>query len=213
MTRIAIVVEGPTELEFVSRVLAPSLWEQEVYLFPTLIGSSGGDVSIAKLAADMVSNLSYFDFVTSLIDFYGFRSKGSLTIDALEECINVEIGRRIHRPEVQLRAFAYVQLYEFEGLLFSETNAFARTLIVPGGCVEQLQTIRSGFPTPEHINDSRVTAPSKRIESVIPRYVKRVDGPLVAEEIGLNAIRRECPRFNVWITRMESLTNALPANR
>ena len=210
MTRIAIVVEGPTELEFVNKVLAPSLWEQEVYLFPMVIGFSGGDVSVDKLVADMVSNLRDFDYVTSLVDFYGFRGKGSLTIDALEERINAEIGRRIHRPEIQLQAFAYVQQYEFEGLLFSDTNVFARTLIVPDGCVEQLQSIRSGFPTPEHINDSRVTAPSKRIESVMPRYIKRVEGPLVAEEIGLNVIRCQCPRFNAWVSRMESLSNAQP---
>ena len=213
MTRIAVVVEGPTEREFVSKVLAPSLWEQGVYLFPSLLGNSGGDVSVVKLAEDMVSSLASFDYVTSLVDFYGFRGKGEMTIDALEECIDTEVDRRIHRPHAHSRVFAYVQLYEFEGLLFSDTNAFERAIIVPDGCVEQLRTIRAGFQTPEDINDSPVTAPSKRLVNLIPQYVKRVQGPLVAEEVGLDVIRSECPRFNDWVTRMESLGNTLPRDR
>ncbi len=205
MTRIAIVVEGQTEREFVSKVLAPSLWERQVYLYPSLLGPSGGDVSVDRLAADMVSVLTSYDYVTSLVDFYGFRGKGSLTIDALEERINEEVNRRIRRPEVQRRVFAYVQSHEFEGLLFSDVSAFVRALIVPNEIIAELETVRSQFPTPEDINDSCITAPSKRIENLIPRYDKQANGFLIAQEIGLSVIRRECPRFNAWVTRLESL--------
>ena len=213
MVRIAIVVEGQTEFEFVSRVLAPGLWEGEVYLFPSLIGRRGGNVSVDSLAADMVGRISSFDYVTSLVDFYGFRGKGDLTCDALEEHINAAVAGRVHRPQVQPRVFAYVQQYEFEGLPFSNVNVFESELIAPDECVEQLRTIRENVSSPEDINDSSDTAPSKRISSLIPNYNKRIDGPLLAGEIGLETIRRECPRFNAWVTRMESLDNTLSRDR
>ena len=208
MTRVAIVVEGQTERDFVNRVLAPNVWEREIYPFPFIIGRAGGNVSVERLASDMADYYWNHDYVTCLVDFYGFRGKGNLTIDDLEERINAEVGRRIRRTETQSRVFAYVQLHEFEGLLFSDVSAFDRAIITPAGCIEQLRTIRENFPTPEHINDNPDTAPSKRIANVIPRYRKSVNGPIIAEEIGLNAIRAECPRFDAWVERMEALGDA-----
>jgi hypothetical protein len=67
--------------------------------------------------------------------------------------------------------------------------------------------MRSQFKTPEDINDSSETAPSKRIMSVIPRYNKVVNGSLIAEAIGLDIIRAECPRFNDWLSHVELLRN------
>ena len=92
-------------------------------------------------------------------------------------------------------------------------SAFESELIAPDECVEQLRIIRENFSTPEDINDSSDTAPSKRISNLIPDYNKRIDGPLLAEEIGLSTIRAECPRFNSWIMRMESLSDTLTADR
>ena len=65
--------------------------------------------------------------------------------------------------------------------------------------------IRGQFETPEDINDNPETAPSKRIAGAIPRYNKRLHGPLLTKEISLEIIRDECPRFNDWMTRLESL--------
>ena len=107
-------------------------------------------------------------------------------------------------------AFAYVQQYEFEALLFSDAGAFS---ILPGISNEQVARLRAmrnqfQFPTPEDINDSPDTAPSKRIANVIPRYNKRANGYVVALEIGLPAIRDACPRFDAWLARLESLAGA-----
>jgi hypothetical protein len=38
-----------------------------------------------------------------------------------------------------------------------------------------------------------------------PRYKKPLHGSLIASEIGLPRIRGECPHFNDWMTRLESL--------
>ena len=172
---------------------------------PILLGGGGGDVTVERLASDMANLYWSFEFVTSLVDFYGFRGKGSATPDELEKIIDEKINSNIQRSWDQTRVFSYVQQHEFEGLLFSDVSVFAGLIDVPDGAVEALRTIRSRFPTPEDINDSSDTAPSKRIVKLIPRYQKVVDGYVVAKEIGLDAICAECPRFNAWVTRLESL--------
>ena len=206
MIRLAISVEGPTEEEFVKHFLAAHLRERGVEPTPILFGSArgrsaGGNVSVEQLVLEMAHLHRSFDAVTSLVDFYGFRNKGNRTVDELEKEIRQKLGRLWH-PK---RVFPYVQRHEFEGLLFSDVGVFAGLVEAPDGSVEALQNIRSRFQTPEDINDNKDTAPSKRIKKVIPRYDKKVNAPLLAIEIGLATIRAECPRFNDWITSLESL--------
>ena len=105
----------------------------------------------------------------------------------------------------------YVQRHEFEGLLFSDVEVFATEVNFPQHCVADLRRVREQFGTPEDINDHSQTAPSKRIESIIPTYSKVLHGPVLARGIGLDAIRAECPGFDAWITRLESLGDGVDA--
>ncbi len=208
MIRLAISVEGPTEEEFVNRLIAGHLRAEGIETRPV---SLGGNITVARLAQEMV-NLFWqrYHFVTSLIDFYGFRDKGNQTICQLEQAVFDEVDRLIRRSWEQRVVFPYVQRYEFEALLFSDTDGFSM-LGLPGideACLESLRWIRNHFDTPEDINDDQATAPSKRIEALIPRYRKRLHGPLVAEAAGLGRIRTECPRFDGWVTRLEALPDS-----
>lgn len=156
---------------------------------------------------DLATHYHSFDFVTSLVDFYGFKDKGSRTAEELEEAIIQEVGRRLGLNWSRRKIIPYIQQHEFEGLLFSQVGCFDN---VPGAderALEQLQIIRAQFPSPEDINDNPNTAPSKRIEPLLPRYNKRVNGIQIAQTIGLPTIRRECPRFNSWVTQLESLAS------
>ena len=49
------------------------------------------------------------------------------------------------------------------------------------------------------------TAPSKRIEKFNKRYKKTVTGIAIAKEIGLPTIRKKCPVFDEWLTKLENL--------
>ena len=202
MIRLAISVEGDTEEEFVKSVLVGHLQAKGVAATPIGLG---GDVTVAKLASDIARLHWHFDFVTSLVDFYGFRDKENLTRCELERLIDEDVDRKINRSWNQTRVFSYVQRYEFEGLLFSDVSTFESLIDVPVDSVKALHDIRTRFYTPEDINDDKDTAPSKRIKSLIPSYNKVVDGSLLAMEMGLNKIRAECPRFNAWVTRLENL--------
>lgn len=210
MIRVAISVEGQTEEEFVNQVLANHLRRSRVEPTPILLGRArgrfgGGNVSVERLVSEIVYLLGSFDAVTSFVDFYGFHRKEDKTVDELEKQVLREINTKIARKWDETRVYPYVQQYEFEGLLFSDVDAFAKLIDVSHKSIQALQNIRSQFQTPEDINDNRDTAPSKRIKKIVPRYKKKVDGPLLAMEMGLDKIRTECPRFNGWVTSLESL--------
>ena len=106
------------------------------------------------------------------------------------------------RPDV--RFLPYLQLHEYEGLLFSDPAAFARG-INQSNLASQFQSIREGFPTPEDIDDSPNTAPSKRVLQLCPSYSKVLNGTLAAKAVGIDTMRRECPHFRDWIERLEQL--------
>ena len=213
MIRLAISVEGQTEEEFVNDLLRDHLWAAGVDVTPVQVGSArnrwkGGNVSESSLVADM-RRLSYsFDAVTSLVDFYGFLGKGTRSVDDLMNDLSDELRTRLGPRAREDWVIPYVQLHEFEGLLFSRPEAFQSVPGAPEASVEQLRDVRLRFPSPEDINDGRETAPSKRILKALPRYRKVVHGPRVAGRIGLEIIRRECKRFDAWLSRLETLAGA-----
>ena len=203
MIRLAISVEGPTEAEFVTTVLAAHLRGRDVEATPILVGGRGGNVTVELLARHMASLFRSFDCVTSLVDLYGFRTRDNPTAEVLEQRIDVAIRKRIGRRYDRTRVFAYVQRHEFEGLLFSDTSAFKDLGVVPPGALKDLRRVRCSFETPEDID--RNDPPARRIKEAIPRYHKRLHGPLLAEAIGLEPMRSECPRFGKWLSTVESL--------
>ncbi len=210
MIRLAISVEGQTEEEFVKDLLAEHLKRFSVDVTPVQVGSArnkwkGGNVSEPVLIAEMRLLSHNFDAVTSLVDFYGFRGREGRTVDELVADLTEELGARLG-PRARLdRVIPYIQLHEFEGLLFSRPEAFESVPDAREAGVAELRGVRVQFPSPEHINDGKNTAPSKRIRRALPRYRKEVHGPRVASRIGLAAIRRECKRFDSWLARLEAL--------
>lgn len=202
MDRLALVVEGSTEAEFVKQGLAPYLLSKSVL---TAVISLNGRISVTRLGERMADLCPNFDRVTSLVDFYGFQDKGDLTPVELERQVMEKVKSRFSFDLDESLVIPYIQQYEFEGLLFSDARAFNTLPGVTASSVARLTAVRAAFDNPEEINDSRDTAPSKRIAQVITGYNKAANGPAVALEIGLAAIRRECPRFNQWVEQLESL--------
>lgn len=208
MIRVGIVVEGRTELEFVRQSLANHVVEYGVLVTPVLIGRrghAGGNVTVERLASDMAAFSYNHDAVTTLVDFYGFRHRPTDDVEELERQINNAYDGMPHAALPGDRVFSYVQRHEFEALLFSDVSAFARVPDFPRNVDSALAGVRAQFVNPEDINDSPDTAPSKRILDAVPDYNKVTDGPDIAREVGLEAMRKECPRFAAWLARIESL--------
>ena len=104
------------------------------------------------------------------------------------------------------RLMPYVQMHEFEALLFSSPLKLAESL-GDKKLSSTFLTIRNEFSTPEEIDDHYDTCPSRRIEGVFEGFKKTINGITAAGRIGLETMRRECPHFNEWITKLEDIGN------
>ena len=122
-------------------------------------------------------------------------------MDFLERAMFDEI-----EEQYQYRFIPYIQLHEFECLLFCDKQVFDDYFeekdFADYHCLEKTL---SEFANPEDINDGRMTAPSKRLATIITGYQKTVYGPLLAGEIGLAKIRARCPRVNRWIGHLSRI--------
>ena len=208
MTPLTIIVEGKTEEDFVKLVLEPHLSRAGIEAKPILIGTGtrkkgGGDVHVNILISDLGDALDGGGAATSLVDFYGFRDREGRTAEELESFVLQEVlNERDEGPPVR----PYVQMHEFEGLLFSDPGAFhAIRMNEARANIESLRLIRREFDTPEDINDGRDRAPSRRLMREVHGYSKTIDGIAVAKETGIMRIREECPRFREWLEWMEGL--------
>lgn len=211
MRTINIIVEGPTEEEFVNNSIAPYLNGFGIINavpipLETSPGYYGGDITYATYR-DYAEKLLVSDpncIVTSLIDFYELRKDfpGYAAALALPyrndsvQLIELEISNDINNT----RLVPYIQLHEFEGLLFSDIKGFQTYF---PKIVNHVQYIINQYPNPEMINDGPATAPSVRMKEIftkIPkRYVKTFHGPMIALENGITPVLAKCPRFKNWI--------------
>lgn len=109
-------------------------------------------------------------------------------------------------PELQHRFIPYMQLHEFEGLLFNDIDIIYNQIPAKDivGKLELEKTF-ADYPNPELINDNLNTAPSKRLSRIIQGYNKVVYGDILSEAIGLARIRAKSPRFNALIDSLERL--------
>lgn len=220
MIRVHVICEGQTEEMFVNEVLVQWFHAKNIYLVPSLIGKpghKGGNFRFERLLTDVGNRLlgDRQAWCTTFFDFYGLpddfpgkaeaRTKGSMDakadclLEAMREQLQAKLGEDAMR-----RFIPYIQMYEFEGLLFSNPERLANGIGQPD-LAPSFWKIRNQFVSPESINDSPQTAPGKRIKGLYDRYEKPLDGSLAAMEIGLAEIRRECVRFDAWLGQIEAL--------
>lgn len=211
MTRVCVVCEGATEANFVEECLAPYLAPAGVYAYGSIIQApsgrhKGGRVTVERLARHMSHEYHAFDRVTTLVDFYGFKDRDGRSRAETERAI-LDMTSALTTGFDARFVLPYVQLHEFEGLLFTDPAAFEW---VQDGWSEvvhrALSDVALAFESPEHINDSPETAPSKRILKIFPdgAYSKTEHGLLIAESIGIDAIRAKCPAFSEWVGKLQA---------
>ena len=205
--RLYIVVEGQTEEEFVKSLLAPHFQKESIYVYPIIIhtskGHKGGFVNYDHLKND-VNKLLHSQgndvVVTTFVDYFRCpdlpqKEKWEVIqnhakqVEQMESVISADISDR--------RFIPYIQLHEFEALLFSAIDGFNEYF--DQNIVAQLQAIIDDFDNPEDINSSPENAPSKRLLRIIQEYDKVMYGNIVALEICIIKILDKCPRFRNWV--------------
>lgn len=208
MKRLFIVVEGQTEEAFVKELMTPFFMQNGIYdIRPVLIqtskGHKGGFVNYEHLKNDLLRLLKSQRqdvIVTTFVDFFRCPELPNQNdIDMLPSHIQkVEAMEKSIYDDINDRRFIpYIQLHEFEALLFSSANGFE--VYFDDQISKEIQGIIDSFNNPEEINSSPETAPSKRLIRIIPSYDKVIYGNIVALEIGLPVILSKCPRFKRWI--------------
>ena len=222
MTEVVVVCEGQTEEVFVKEILAPALAPRYVFVQPRLIATSrhsrGGSLNGQRVLRFLQNTLrersdtyvtTFFDLYALPSDFPGW-SEAAVQADPVERATAVEAG--FHAAVVQKvgcrpkRFLPHIQPYEFESLLFFETERFVKAEPKWKVFTGRLEAVRRSARSPEHINDGADTHPSARLQYLLrPRYNKVRHGVAVAARIGIDRIRAECSHFGSWLARVEVL--------
>jgi hypothetical protein len=222
---IYIVVEGQTEQTFVRDVLAPHMAHKGIYLRPALIGKpghKGGDIRFERAKNDIGNFLRQRNdtYISTMFDYFRIDSKWpgkseigrqirhGTTLTAitkaklLEDATHIEIVQSFSDCDSENRFVSYIEMHEFEALLFSNADILAEKTEID---VSLVRRIIANYDNPEEINDDPANTPSKRLEALKNGYRKVAMGKMVSEAIGIEGIRRKCPHFNNWLSKLEQL--------
>lgn len=221
MIRLHITAEGPTELNFAQKVLAPHLGAFGIVVDARCVLTSkdnrfskeyrGGLPNYEKAKRDILTWFkqdrhpecrftTMFDLYALPKDFPGYgtakRQDPYERVRHLEESLAADIGNAGFIP--------YIQLHEFEALVLADPQSLDWEYLEHDVPIRNLIAM-VGNQNPELINDRPETAPSKRIRREIPEYDKATAGVAVAEKIGLPTLREKCRHFHEWLSRLERL--------
>lgn len=224
MVEIVAIVEGQTELTFIRAQLAAHLGGRGAAIWAVLPGRNrkrGGVKDWGVARGDIIRTLKEKRFCTTMFDYYGMpeswpgrtRAK-ELAWDEraalVEQEIHSDITAALGSDFDPRRFIPYVQLHEFEALVFADTSAAAAVLaplqnLSEDSLARTLQAIVEAAEHPEAIDDGRETCPSRRIKKFVPGYRKPLNGPVITQRIGLETLRARCAHFDEWVSRLERI--------
>ena len=228
--RLLVHVEGETEKAFIDGVLAPHLGGHGyASISARLIGSRrsrasrGGGVSWPSVRRGIVQHLKEDRqaFVTTMVDYYGMpQSKSTqwpgrvaanslplaLRAGAVQNAIGEDVATEMGEGFDTRRFIPYVSMHEFEALLFADCGRFATAVGRPD-LADVMQGILDQFGDPEAIDDSKETAPSKRILKLMPNYDKVAFATIGIQADDLDTVRSRCANFARWLERLEGVAS------
>lgn len=229
MIRVNVVAEGQSELCFAKRVLngyfgGSPIVDSRCVLTGTMSRINyeyrGGLTTYQKARNDITRWLkedtgayvtTMFDFFRLPNDFPGYERAISCTdhregVRLLEEAMKADILSDEKFRDEGRRFIPYIQLHEFEALLFTDINVLKDDYLEPEDRrkIDQLYEDTKGI-LPEEINHGENTAPSKRLLATVD-YRKGETASQWLETIGIDAIRKKCPHFSEWIAALQMLT-------
>jgi hypothetical protein len=200
MTRLYVVCQGLTEVNFVTQLVKPHLEERSPNAAMVGAPNLRGHYTYAQLkkfVKNLLGSPGSPVAVTTMVDLFKVPQDYPGIAEAaaedpvdrvrhLEERCAEDIGDR--------RFFSYLQLHEFEALLLADLKVLIEQHPNRGTEIGDLAArVGREFPSPEHVN--RLRPPSYRIKDAVPEYNKTVDGPITVSRIGFSKLRESCPPF------------------
>lgn len=219
---IIIIVEGRTEQIFIEKLLAPYLANKNVYIRATQVskpGQKGGDVHFSRVKKDLELHLKQRSdtFLSTMVDYYGVKEWPGLEVartlkspfeiaKTINESTKKEVENLFPELKTNFRFIPYIAIHEFEALLFSDAEILSNKL---GVAKTKVEAVITEFESPEAINNNPNTAPSKRLNNWSPNhnFRKTTMGITIAEAIGIQKMRDNCPLFNAWLMEIEKIKN------
>ena len=222
MVEVIVFAEGPSDEQFLKRVVGPALHAAQIFLKPQTLhtsrDSTGGAINFDRLCRNVRNTLrqSSTTYLTTFFDLYGLDTEmpGLSVVSGFGEPADKarHIETALHAALVDKLKFrpdrfiAHIQPYELEGLFFSNTQLLAQSAPGWDSAAEALGRVRRSFSTPEHINDGYDTKPSARLSNLLkPSYRKTTHAPLIGQKLGLSVILKECKHFANWVERLLEL--------
>lgn len=226
---INILCEGQTEERFVSKVMKPYLKDYGIVMKPRILLTSkkknqrGGMINYSQAKRDVENWISEnrnrkseTHYYTTMFDFYALPSDFPC-MDEIEKYTDaygkVSAVERAMAEKFQVSNFVpYIQLHEFEALLFSDISKIVDRFPKQKRTITNLQKVLDDCNgNPELVNTGRTTAPSKRITAVVEesrkyKYHKVQDGVNIACRIGIDVMMNKCKHFKEWIDNLIALS-------
>ena len=223
VVRLHLVVEGQTEESFVKSTLCLHLGQYDVATDVHSVTTSrqsgrpyrGGIKKYRQIRRDLelwsrqdTNPDSFFSTMVDLYrlpgDFPGFDEAKAISdprqrVSSLEQAFAKDLDL--------LRFIPYIQLHEFEALMFTDIETLREAFPDREKQLARLAASTAEFSSPELIDSGSSTSPSKRIVAEIPEYAGRKTSVAVPalQRIGLEKVRAACSHFDQWILALEAL--------
>ena len=210
MKTVIIICEGPTEEVFCSNLLSQYL-QNSCRIEIRLLGGNCNWQRIRDMAEKALKQQKNA-LVTTFFDYYGVKTKKfpnwkeTVGINKANVRERIEILENGMLEEIdsnlRYRFIPYVQLHEFEALLFNNIEVFDDMFEFEQYDRAELLNVFNEFPDPEMIDQGTETSPSHRLIKIIPAYRKVIQGNAIVEKIGIEQIRQKNKHFNDWIEQL-----------
>jgi len=210
MKTVIIICEGPTEEVFCRNLLSQYL-QNSCRIEIRLLGGNCNWQRIRDMAEKALKQQKNA-LVTTFFDYYGVKTKKFPNWKETVGINKTNVRERIEILEsgmleeidsnLRYRFIPYVQLHEFEALLFNNIEVFDEMFEFEQYDRAELLNVFNEFPDPEMIDQGTETSPSHRLIKIIPAYRKVIQGNAIAEKIGIEQIRQKNKHFNDGIEQL-----------
>ncbi len=225
MKNIYIVVEGQSEENFVKNILTPYFAHKNIFLTAEAVITGknskgklckgGGDSyklyknHISKLAKQFSNAKDYYfstmiDLYTLSNDFPKFDEISRFS-DKYELVKHLEDGLG---EDINIDNFIpYIQLHEFESLLLHDIQKIADEFFDISVDARKFEEEIAQYNNLELVNDSKETAPSKRINKYTGgQYCGRKVSASknILDNVDVDLLRSNFRHFNDWLTSLEA---------
>jgi hypothetical protein len=231
ITTLYVICDGRSEFIFVDKMLAPYLYDRCKNLqkeIPILLYKDGDkdrgvNVSYKRLS-DHVRRLTTapHSIVTTFIDYFKLGQDFPYIIYSQENTYSTNdiynTVKMLEQDISQINISAsnlvpYIQIHEYEMIYFADMSTFVKANIenkYQAKIEFQMKKILQNFLSPEYINNSKDTAPSKRINQIFNKvinmnYTKESCAVQYCSNKTVNNINKIwsiCSHFNQWIEQL-----------